>query len=1027
MRGLHDGLRPIRVACRSPVIAVAFAAVVTALGALLRLSLADNSPRFITFYPAVAFAALVGGPLSGFAATIFSTAFAAILYFGTHHPYSGAVSDTVSIANFFLTGVVISLIAAADRAGAARDLKQSARAADETEARHHATITALHEGVLVFSADGKLHSWNPSAERILGQDAERMRRHDGFVDWGILHEDGTPMRLVDYPAVRALYSGQASHGEVIGVPVGDQIVWLLNNAEPVRDPLTGEISSVVISFSDVTERRRIARDLKESRARFASIVETAMDGIISVDETQRIVLFNKAAERIFRCSEAEALGLPLYTFVPERYRAKHMAAFKSFAAEGVASRPADGRGFVLTVCRLDGSEFPIEASISRVDIDGRPLFTIIHRNISRRLETERVNARLATVVKSISAAIVTAGPDRRIDTWNPGAEALFGYTAEQAIGRYAEFLSPPGEDDNVRSFFDRVQQGEHVRREARRLRADGTIVDVAVSAAPIIGTHGRVTAVAAIITDITERKRQERLLEERDVELRHTLDAAGLGVWWVDLKDGMLHADPRSQALFRMEEVAPTTVISERFHPEDQAHFSGLRDQLDSSTSHRGLTLRLRDPEGSLVWLGMTARLRATDQGREEIWGTVRDVTEQRTAEQALRQIEASRRLEALGRMTGGIAHDFNNLLTVISGNLQLLEMVTKDPTANRWIAEALRATETGSNLNHRLSTFARQRRLDPVITDLNDRISAMIDLIHRSVGPTISVTAIFSEDPWPVRIDPSEIENAVLNLAFNARDAMPEGGRIVIETSNVIIDEQQLTPGAERNRGPHVRLSVTDTGCGMTPEVKARAFEPFFTTKEIGRGTGLGLATLHGFVKQSCGFVTLYSEVGHGTTVAIYLPRDGDGPETVRVACNSALPHGNGEAILVVEDNPDVAKVTRERLVAFGWRVESAGNADEALARIATGEHFDLVFSDIMMPGSLTGLELARRLKASDPSRRVLLTSGFSQEIARGDPALPLEFEVLRKPYSLADLIGAVSAALRAPEGPRDTSAVKT
>jgi len=1025
---LHARIEPIRTACASPLVAVLFAIALVAVGAVLRQVVGEPGSRFVTFFPAMALGALLGGVLCGLTATGLALVTVALEIFGDpHHLPARSAVDVVSFCNFALTGLIVSFVAATDLTVIARDRRRSARAIGESEAHRQSIVTALHEGVLVFDSEGRLLSANPSAERILGRTEQEMRRNDGFDGWGLVEEDGRPVALADYPAILALYSGVSVHSRVVGIPVGARIVWLLNNAEPVRDPQSGRITAVVISFTDVTERRAIDRQLAESRARFASIVETAMDAIVSVDEDQRIVLFNSAAERMFGCPADRAIGLPLTTFVPERHHARHTAGFTAFATEAVASR-AMGAGRRLVARRLDGSEFPIEASISRNEVAGRPLFTVVHRDITTRLQAEGANARLATVVTFAPTAIVTANTDGIIDSWNAGAADLFGYTAEEAIGRPVEFLSFPDDDDNGRVLFERVLAGENVRDESVRRRADGSPVEVARIAGAVRDEEGRVIAVVAVMSDIGERKRQERLLREREEEQRQTLDAAGLGVWWIDLGDGLVHVDPRSRRLFAVDDGTPFDVLTTRFHPDDRAALAGLRRSLTPRDTSFELTLRAGPSDRAPVWLHITARLRVSARGGEEIWGTVQDVTERRNAEAALKQIEANRRLEALGRMTGGIAHDFNNLLTVISGNLQLLETTTADPTSARWIAEALRATETGAALNHRLSTFARQRRLEPVVTDLDRRIGAMIDLLHRSVGPGISVIANFAEDLWPVRVDPSEIEHALLNLVFNARDAMPDGGRVVIETANVVLDDPPTPADPTRRVGPHVRLSVTDTGHGMTPEVRARAFEPFFTTKESGRGTGLGLSTLHGFVRQSGGFVSLYSEPGHGTTVNVYLPRAEENGEAEPDTRPPPRRRGAGEHILLVEDDPDVARVTRDRLIASGWHVEEVADAHAALARLAAGPPVDLVFSDIMMPGGLSGIDLARRLRARDPACRILLTSGFSEEIARGDRDRPLEFPILRKPYSYADLTRAIAEALDVPAPqPRETSQVKT
>ncbi len=340
---------------------------------------------------------------------------------------------------------------------------------------------------------------------------------------------------------------------------------------------------------------------------------------------------------------------------------------------------------------------------------------------------------------------------------------------------------------------------------------------------------------------------------------------------------------------------------------------------------------------------------------------------EMRRRQAAQEAAAQSQRMEALGSLTGGIAHDFNNLLTVITGNHQLLEMELTDETLRSYLAEAERAAGMGARLNQRLMSFARQRRLTPVPVDLNGIIIGVREMLRRSLGEHIAVATELSAGLWQVKADPTEVENALLNLAINARDAMPEGGSLVIATGNV-------STGAAKDGldpGEYVSFSVTDTGMGMTPEVKARVFEPFFTTKERGKGTGLGLATVYGFVKQSGGHVTLQSEPGHGTAIEIFLPRHGLTQALAPAADGETIPRGAGETILLVEDNPDVRRVTAIHLKNLGYRAVQAASGAEALAIVDAGEPVDLVFSDIVMPGGMSGYDLARRLRQEQPARQ--------------------------------------------------------
>jgi PAS domain S-box-containing protein len=409
--------------------------------------------------------------------------------------------------------------------------------------------------------------------------------------------------------------------------------------------------------------------------------------------------------------------------------------------------------------------------------------------------------------------------------------------------------------------------------------------------------------------------------------------------------------------------------------------------------------------------IAATVDIRCCEGEHMGILTVIRDVSREVAQDQALRQVQ---RMEALGQLTGGIAHDFNNLLTIITGNLELLEFDLEGEEPRDLLKRAHDAANMGARLTDRLLTFARRRPLDAVLINLNDQLIGMMDLLRRSLGETVNFASSFAADLWPVRSDVSEIENAVLNLAINARDAMPAGGELLIETSNLTIRDQQMTVEASLPEGDYVRLSVSDTGHGIEPEALSRVFEPFFTTKEAGRGTGLGLSVIYGFAKQSGGGVTIYSEPGTGTTVNLYLPRAESGHarcerENGAVRAASA----SGETVLVVEDQAPVRDVTLKRLTRLGYKVREAENAAAAIALLKAGERVDLIFSDVVMPGGLTGFDLADWVHANRPGLPILLTSGFSETIAQGLSADRSEVRILRKPYSGDDLAAAIRSAL--------------
>ena len=564
----------------------------------------------------------------------------------------------------------------------------------------------------------------------------------------------------------------------------------------------GKPVRVIGIVRDVTERRQTEAAVHDSEARLSGILAIAVDAIISIDDQQRITLFNHGAETIFGYASDEVLGKPLEMLMPGRFRAAHAGHVHQFATSGTAARRMGERSEIFGV-RKDGGEFPAEASISKLEIGGERTFTVVLR-------------------------------------------------------------------------------------------------------------------------DITERKAAERALGDLNKDLE--------------------------------ERVAERT---RELHEEMQ---------------RRG---------------------------------------------QAQAALARAQRMEAFGQLAGGVAHDFNNLLTVITGNQELLEMRLKDPKDLTLLKRAQEAAEMGARLTGRLLTFARRRQFEPTLLHLNEQIAGMVELLRRSIGEHVTLTTNLAPRLWTARADASEIENAVLNLAINARDAMPNGGTLVIETADCAIDAGEIGREAKLPAGDYVRLSVSDTGIGMPPEVLSRAFEPFFTTKPPGKGTGLGLSTIYGFVQQSGGTVTVYSEFGRGTTVNIYLPRVVEGDKVAPSERRGATPAaGNGETILLVEDRSDVRDVTKARLQQLGYGVIEAENGPNAIALLqAPGQRVHLVFSDVVMPGGMSGYDVARWVRSNRPELKLLLTSGFADQVANPqghahDGELPA-VKLLRKPHSLDELARAVRKAL--------------
>jgi PAS domain S-box-containing protein len=410
---------------------------------------------------------------------------------------------------------------------------------------------------------------------------------------------------------------------------------------------------------------------------------------------------------------------------------------------------------------------------------------------------------------------------------------------------------------------------------------------------------------------------------------------------------------------------------------------------------------------GERFWANVIINPIHDDTGQTAGFAKVtRDLTERRAMEERLHQVQ---KMEALGQLTGGIAHDFNNLLTVISGNIETVQrrMSRTDPGHYRYLDPAARAVERASTLTHRLLAFSRRQPLEPRPVELNRLIMGMSDLIGRTIGAHITVETVLAGGLWHMSVDPSQVENAILNLAVNARDAMPGGGELTLETANTHLDEDYARVNADVTPGQYVMLAVTDTGIGMSSDVVEKAFEPFFTTKEMGAGTGLGLSQVYGFIKQSGGHVKIYSEPGEGTTVRLYLPRLRDEAVALRedIPVVQPTPLGGRETILVVEDNDDVRAFAVDILRELGYEVFVATEGDTALSLIASEPRIQLLFTDVGLPGPLNGRQIATQARKVRSDLKVLFTTGYAQNAIIHQGRLDPGVQLILKPFNFAGL----------------------
>ncbi|CAJ0719635.1 Sensor histidine kinase RcsC [Ralstonia edaphis] len=601
-----------------------------------------------------------------------------------------------------------------------------------------------------------------------------------------------------------------------------------------------------------------------------------------------------------------------------------------------------------------------------------------------------------------------------VATWNPGGERMQGYRPDEIIGQPLALLYPP--EDRASGAPDAAlhaaaETGRHVD-EGWRIRKDGTPFWANVAITALRDSASALIGFGTVISDMSEKKAAHDAVLKSERNFRLLVQGVTDYAIFMLSPDG--HITSWNAGARRIKGYTEDEIIGSHFSrfytPEDVAAgvpFRGLETaRRDGRFEAEGWRVR---SDGSRFFAHVIIDAIYEDGRLVGFAKVTRDITERQRASEQLEQTQRAlfqaQKMEALGKLTGGVAHDFNNVLQVLRGNLELLESRHgRDSWSAERLGNAVDAVDRGAKLAAQLLAFGRQQPLAPVVINPARQLRAMDDLLRRALGEAIEIESVVAGGLWNTAVDPHQFENVILNLAINARDAMPDGGKLTLELSNATLDDDYVVALPDVPAGQYVMLAVTDTGTGMAPEVMEQAFDPFFSTKREGEGTGLGLSMAYGFVKQSGGHIRLYSEVGEGTTVRVYLPRStGTAVEPARVKAG-ALKHGN-ETILVVEDDAKVRETVVDLLSGLGYAVLKANNAEQALAVIESGVHIDLLFTDVVMPGALRSTEMVRRAVQALPALKVLYTSGYTQNAIVHGGRLDPGVELLSKPYSRQQL----------------------
>ncbi len=777
-------------------------------------------------------------------------------------------------------------------------------------------------------------------------------------------------------------------------------------------------------------RRRVAAQTREIRQqseaqaliqrRYMELVENASDFVFMLDTEGRFTSCNHAGEKITGYSAATLSGMNFGKLVAPEFRE---AALKTLARTQTTGVPAE---LELEIVTLEGQRARLELSCQRTVRNGQPSGVQgIARDVTlRRKIEEQLKAsqqRLQLHERQTPMGVIVWDMNFRVAEWNPSAERIFGYTQAEAVGTHAVFIIPPSERGRVEKVWEQLVSGHGGTRSTNENQTkDGRTIICDWYNTPLVNADGNVIGVASLVGDITERKRAEAALRQSEERFERAFQANPAAISISTLMEGKfidVNEAFLKQRGYKRSEVVGHTVsdIDMYLNPEDRFTILQRLQQMGSLREYP-LNIRIKSGEERTVSLSID---RIELDNVPCLITIAYDITDRRQLEEQLRQAQ---KMDAIGRLSAGIAHDFNNLLTVIMGRACLLQGRSDHAVQTlESLQEIVTASEKAANLVRQLLTFSRKQLLQPRPLDINEIILQISKMIQRLLGEDIALQFVYASEPASVYADAGMIEQVLVNLVVNARDAMPKGGRLLIQSGVVEIGETAARSRPDTKPGRYVCLTVTDSGVGMDAETMRRLFEPFFTTKEVGKGTGLGLATVYGIVKQHHGWIEVDSVLRRGTTFRVYIPYHLRSANAPIEEDTSPMVRGGSETILVAEDEPAVRDFISSTLEGYGYRILTAASgvaAMEVWRKHST--EVNLLLTDMVMPEGMSGGELAQRLHSEKPELKVICCSGYSIEMLRRGTLLRPGVHFLQKPYTPLDLARAVRQCL---DGKRQAS----
>ena len=847
-----------------------------------------------------------------------------------------------------------------------------------------AIIASVQEGVIVYDRDLRYQVWNPFMERISGVPAANVIGRLPLEVFPFLRETGVLERLA-----RAL-AGDAPESVDFpyAVPETGRSGWSSDTSGPLRNA-EGEIIGVIATVRDITERRRREEEARRLSQWLLRTQRISKVGGWAIDLKNGAVWVSPEARRIYGASEDAPISLPLVQSFPlPRFR----PLLDQALGELVAGRQPYDVEFQIAR-GTDGAIVDIH-SWAEYTKDEAVVLGVIEDITERKRAQEALRAseeKFRGIFENLQDVFYEVTLDGHILDVSPSIELVSKgqYRRQELIGKpLFELYAYPGEREAVLEALRR--QGSVTDYEITLRRPDGVTVPCSVSAKIQSDGQGRPAKIIGSLRDITERKRAEAALRESEERFRSIVENAAAGYFFIDPEGCYRTVNTTWLRLHKYD--SPEEIVGR--------HFSTTQVEVDQSRAHETVQRLLagegtvqgeftrRCQDGAIAW--HTVSVNPVRQGGKVIGveGFLIDITERKRAEEDKVRLEAqfqqAQKMESVGQLAGGVAHDFNNILAAIMMHLSLLQQhPTLDGEMRDSLKELMTEAQRAASLTRQLLMFSRRSILEVKPLDLNELVANLLKMLGRLIGEHIRLQFDRHEGLPPVEADPGMLEQILMNLAVNARDAMPKGGRLILHTGRVDVDAARAQRHPEARAGAFVLLAVEDNGCGMNEETLKRIFEPFFTTKAVGQGTGLGLATVYGIVRQHGGWVEVESQVGTGTVFRVYLPFAKTAPAAPAAEAAQSQPAGGSETILLVEDEPSVRRATAAFLRRLGYTVWEAGNGLEA-SRLWQ-QHRDrirLLLTDMVMPEGMTGLDLAEQLRAQQPGLPVIISSGYSAEL---------------------------------------------